>query len=143
MWLLYKRKYEMNAKIRLASIVLAVLGITVSAYLTAYHYFSSIPLACSTKGLINCANVLHSKYAMLMGLPVAAFGVIFFVIELSLLYINRDEPLFIFNALGIGFVIYLLYAELMVGNICEYCTSVHIIVAILFILSTYSISHQS
>ena len=61
MWLLYKRKYEMNAKIRLASIVLAVLGITVSAYLTAYHYFSSIPLACSTKGLINCANVLHSK----------------------------------------------------------------------------------
>ena len=133
----------MDAKIRMAAIVLAALGITVSAYLTAYHYFSSIPLACSTKGVINCANVLHSKYAMLLGIPVAAFGVIFFVIELALLHMNRNEPLFIFNALGIGFVIYLLYAELMVGNICEYCTSVHIIVAILFILSAYSISRQN
>jgi uncharacterized membrane protein len=36
---------------------------------------------------------------------------------------------------GIGFVLYLLYAELIqIGNICLWCTSVHVITFLLFVL---------
>jgi uncharacterized membrane protein len=36
---------------------------------------------------------------------------------------------------AIGFVIYLIYAELLViGSICLYCTSVHVITFVLFVL---------
>jgi uncharacterized membrane protein len=37
---------------------------------------------------------------------------------------------------GIGFVLYLIYAELfIIGSICLYCTSVHAITFVLFVLT--------
>jgi uncharacterized membrane protein len=40
---------------------------------------------------------------------------------------------------GIGFVLYLLYAELFViGSICLYCTSVHAITFVLFVLTVFA-----
>jgi uncharacterized membrane protein len=40
---------------------------------------------------------------------------------------------------GIGFVLYLLYAELfIIGSICLYCTSVHAITFVLFGLTVFA-----
>ena len=40
---------------------------------------------------------------------------------------------------GIGFVLYLLYAELfIIGSICLYCTSVHAITFLLFVLTAFA-----
>ena len=40
---------------------------------------------------------------------------------------------------GMGFVLYLLYAELFtIGSICLYCTSVHAITFLLFVLTTFA-----
>ena len=40
---------------------------------------------------------------------------------------------------GIGFVLYLLYAELfIIGSICLYCTSVHAITFMLFVLTVFA-----
>jgi uncharacterized membrane protein len=42
---------------------------------------------------------------------------------------------------GIGFVLYLLYAELfIIGNICLYCTSVHVITFFLFALTMFAVA---
>ena len=39
---------------------------------------------------------------------------------------------------GIGMVIYLIYAEfIIIGAICLYCTSVHIITFLLFVLTAF------
>jgi uncharacterized membrane protein len=39
---------------------------------------------------------------------------------------------------GIGMVIYLVYAEfIIIGAICLYCTSVHIITFLLFVLTAF------
>jgi uncharacterized membrane protein len=39
---------------------------------------------------------------------------------------------------GMGFVLYLVYAELFqIGNICAYCTSVHVITFLLFVLTVF------
>ena len=40
---------------------------------------------------------------------------------------------------GMGFVMYLIYAELyQVGDICEYCTGVHIVTFLLFCITLFS-----
>jgi uncharacterized membrane protein len=40
---------------------------------------------------------------------------------------------------GMGFVLYLIYAELIqIGNICLWCTSVHVITFLLFVLLVFT-----
>jgi uncharacterized membrane protein len=42
---------------------------------------------------------------------------------------------------GIGMVIYLIYAEfIIIGSICLYCTSVHIITFLLFVLTVFGVA---
>ncbi len=39
---------------------------------------------------------------------------------------------------GMGFVMYLIYAELQIGAVCEYCTGVHIVTFLLFCITVVS-----
>ena len=39
---------------------------------------------------------------------------------------------------GMGFVMYLIYAELQIGEVCEYCTGVHIVTFLLFCITVVS-----
>ena len=124
---------------RKAKLALAGLGMLIAIYLAVYH-FIGIPLMCPETGLINCNNVLNSTYANLFGVPLGIYGILFFIGEFALLLYNTWEPkdaLFLYNLAGIAFVAYLIYAEYMIGNICLYCTAVHIIVTSLFLLCIY------
>ena len=120
-----------------AMVVLSVLGLIVSIYLAAYHLLG-IPLLCSTSGIINCNNVINSPYGYIFGVPVADYGIVFFMVELFIIFFIKDPFAKVFlNGIGLGGVIYFLYSEYMIGNICEYCTSVHIITVLLLIISIY------
>lgn len=128
----------MGTRLNLAMIILSLVGLAISIYLTLYHYFPSVPLVCQTSSLINCANVLNSQYAFIFGFPVALYGIIFFMVELFFLFAQKKGiTLFVWNIIGLGFVFYFLYSEYEVGSICEYCTMVHIIVIALLISSLY------
>jgi uncharacterized membrane protein len=86
---------------------------------------------------------------MLFGVPVAYYGVAFFIAEIAVLLLTFNcrrigegiggDIRIIYNALGVLFVLYLLYAEYVVGHICEYCTAVHIVTVLLFVSSLASI----
>ena len=39
---------------------------------------------------------------------------------------------------GMGFVMYLIYAEFQIGEVCEYCTGVHIVTFLLFCITVVS-----
>ena len=131
------------AKVRMVAYVIAVIGLLLSVYLTLVHY-TSVPLACPQTGLINCQSVLTSKYAMILGIPVAVLGLVFFIGEFFAikLYLGKD-PMISYNIVGIAFVAYFLYSEYMVGHICEYCTSVHICVLALLIISVWGFGKGS
>ena len=58
--------------LRLASAVIAVLGAVITAYLL-YVRQTGGALACSTGG---CETVQSSSYAEVLGLPVAALGLV-------------------------------------------------------------------
>ncbi len=124
-------------RVYLSCMILAVLGLLVSIYLTVYHYSSSVPLACPDTGLINCASVLNSAYAYILGVPLAVYGLVFFVVELVILNLRYKDLKAVYNALGLVFVFYFIYLEYLIGHICIFCTTVHVTIVLLFILTLY------
>ena len=56
-------------------VVLAALGIVVSALALREHYRTAGDSPCSINERWDCGIVNHSPYAMLAGIPVAAFGI--------------------------------------------------------------------
>ncbi len=123
-------------KVEKLEIALAAIGLLVSLYLTLHHYLP-IPLACSNSGLFNCNNVLNSVYATAFGVPTAVYGIIFFIFLLLALLYGRREHVLGLLSIGMIIVLYLIRSEFIIGNICEYCTAVHVIITTLFIISVY------
>jgi uncharacterized membrane protein len=124
-----------NNQIQKLMLIIAVLGIIDTVYLTITHY-TNTTVACPTVGIVNCENVLNSPYSTLIGIPLSLWGLFFFVIEIMLIFYTRGkDALLIYNGLGLGFVFYLLWIEYTLGSICIYCTAVHLFVLLLLILT--------
>ena len=135
--------------LQLATFVLALAGLGVSTYLTVAHFTESTLLGCSESGLVNCTKVTTSPQSYVFGIPVAVLGLAFYVVVAALMSpwawraarYRREIYLIRMAAMvaGIGFVLYLLYAELfLIGSICLYCTSVHAITFLLFGLTVFA-----
>jgi len=132
---------------QLVTWILSLAGLGVSIYLTIAH-FTDKPLAgCSESGLVNCTKVTTSPQSWVFGIPVAVLGLAFFVAAVALMSpwgwrsARREVALIRIASLvvGMGFVLYLLYAELFtIGSICLYCTSVHAITFLLFVLTIFA-----
>lgn len=128
----------------LASLVLSVLGLGVSVYLTIEHFTSSSTLACPETGALNCVKVTTSEQSAVFGIPVAVLGLVYFaaMIVASLPALWRSTlPAVRYGrlalaAIGVLFVFYLVFAELFqVKAICLWCTAVHVLAVCLFALA--------
>jgi len=137
--------------------LLAIAGLAVSAYLTYTHFTESALLGCSESGLVNCQKVTTSPQSYVAGIPVAVLGLAFYAFAVPVMspwawqlarrenptarWVSRNLGVIRLAAVlaGVGFVIYLLYAELfIIGSICLYCTSVHVITFLLFVLTAFA-----
>ncbi len=132
------------AWLQLTTFALALAGLGVSIYLTIAHFTESALAGCSESGLVNCTKVTTSAQSYVFGIPVAVLGLAFFVFLAAVMSpwawqaARREIHLLRMASLvaGIGFVLYLIYAELLIiGSICLYCTSVHVITFVLFVLT--------
>ena len=132
---------------QLATFALALAGLGVSIYLTIAHFTQSALLGCSESGVVNCTKVTTSPQSYVFGIPVAVLGLVFYVFAVAIMspwawrWARREVYLIRLAAMvaGIGFVLYLLYAELfIIGSICLYCTSVHAITFVLFGLTVFA-----
>jgi uncharacterized membrane protein len=135
--------------LQIATFVVALAGLGVSIYLTIAHFTESALIGCSESGLVNCTKVTTSPQSYVFGIPVAVLGLAFYVFAVAIMspwaWRSRWRPREIALVrlasvvVGIGFVIYLIYAELLViGSICLYCTSVHVLTFILFGLIAFA-----
>jgi uncharacterized membrane protein len=133
--------------LQLTTFVLALAGLGVSTYLTVAHFTESALFACAESGLVNCTKVTTSPQSYVFGIPVAVLGLAFYVAAVVLMSpwawrsTRREVHLIRLASVvaGIGFVLYLLYAELfIIGSICLYCTSVHVITFVLFGLTAFA-----
>lgn len=127
---------------RAVEIALVLVGLGVSAYLTAVHYAQgAVPLACPQGSLVSCEAVTTSAASMIGPLPVALLGLLWFVAALGLALTAAEAAPWVVGAklgwtlLGLLFVFYLVYAELfLIGAICLWCTVVHVVVIVLFLV---------
>ena len=96
---------------------------------------------------MNCTKVTTSAQSYVFGIPVAVLGLVFFLFMVAIMSpwawrsARREVHLIRIASLaaGIGLVLYLLYAELfIIGSICLYCTSVHVITFALFALTAFA-----
>lgn len=136
--------------LQLVSFALAIAGLAISIYETWAEEFNGSHLAgCSTKpgGTFDCGAVLTSPQSHVFGIPVAVLGILFYVVAIPLFSpwawrARRREVhlLRLASAIaGMGFVVYLIYAEVyQIGEVCEYCTGVHIVTFLLFCVTVFS-----
>jgi uncharacterized membrane protein len=138
------------------TLVLAVIGLGISAYETYAHFNGSHLLGCAggAHATFNCTAVITSSQSMVFGvIPVAILGLAFYVVAVPLFspwgwrftgfrigrlgLTQRHVGWFRLGSVvvGMGFVMYLIYAEFQIGDICEYCTGVHIVTFLLFCMT--------
>ncbi len=127
--------------------VLSIGGLAVAAYETYAHFNGSKLLYCTGNGSENCTAVITSPQSMVFGvIPVAILGLVFFVFAVPLFspwgwqsrWRPREVGLLRLASMvaGMGFVMYLIYAELFqIGSWCLYCTVVHVITFVLFCIT--------
>ena len=117
---------------------LSLVGLGLSIYLSYTHLHPGA-LVCSSSGVINCAKVTTSAESHVLGIPVAYLGVANYVVMTAI-----NSPLAWrspWRWLHVArFVLWLVYAEvILIGNICEYCTLVHLTTfALLLVLTRVS-----
>jgi uncharacterized membrane protein len=138
--------------LQLVSLVLAVVGLAISAYESWAHFNGSHLAGCTVSpgghSAVNCTAVITSPQSMVFGvIPVAILGLAFYVAAVPLftpwawgLRWRLVHQLRLASVIvGIGFVMYLVYAELFqIGSICEYCTGVHVVTFLLFCITVFS-----
>jgi len=128
--------------------MLSIIGLADASYQVYTHFSGSGLLGCSAS-TDSCVLVQNSSYAWIFGIPVAVYGAAFFVFMVVICSPwgwRLQQPLVRYARLaavviGMIFVLYLIYREVItLGQICEYCTSVHIITFLIFGLIVYDAS---
>jgi uncharacterized membrane protein len=115
-----------------ASLVVALIGLAISVYLTVEHFTASATLACPEGAVINCAKVTSSSQSVILGIPVAVLGLAYFLAMVALLTPaawrrrSLDPVRLLAVAAGVVMVLYLVWVELFrLDAICLWCTAVH------------------
>ena len=122
---------------------LALAGIFVSLYLTLYKLGIIGELSCS---IGSCETVNTSKWSRFLGIPVAAWGLVFYLDVFTIALIStlpRFEDTRAFSlvlvaeaAVGVLFSAWLTYLELgVIHAICIWCVTSAVIVTLILLVS--------
>lgn len=103
-------------------LVLAMMGVIVSSLALREHYREYGDSPCSINEHWDCGVVNHSPYAMLGPIPVAAVGIIGYIIMGILASIRSYRLLLVPTFAGFAFSLYLANIEAhILGVWCIYC----------------------
>lgn len=102
-------------------IVLALVGITAASLALREHYNTGVA-PCDINARWDCGIVNHSPYAVIAGVPVAAIGILGYLL-MGVLAFKRAYRLLLIAALGgLAFSLYLAHIEeSILGVWCVYC----------------------
>jgi vitamin-K-epoxide reductase (warfarin-sensitive) len=103
-------------------LILAVFGVVVSSLALREHYREYGDSPCSINEHWDCGVVNHSKYAMLGPVPVAAVGILGYVLMAVLAWVRAYRLLIVPAFAGLAFSLYLANIEkTILGVWCIYC----------------------
>ncbi len=139
---------------QLSLLVLSLIGIGISIYLTSVHY-ENAPLICSANGVVDCAKVLSSPYSVVPGttIPISVPGLLWCVVMGGLAFTawrilpERRSLLLaelIWASVGIVTVLYLVFVELVrLHTICAWCTGLHVIILAMLLITIVQLQQAS
>jgi uncharacterized membrane protein len=121
--------------LRAALAALSLAGAGVAAYVL-YARWSHAELACSTGG---CATVQGSNYAELLGVPVAAIGLVGYLLVCALALPAAPLARVAAAALALAataFSAYLLVVQLaVIDAVCDWCLASDVIVSVVAVVA--------
>jgi len=123
--------------LRVAVAVVATAGVGVAAYLTWVHYHPEA-LVCTKGG--GCETVQHSHYAVLLGVPIAVFGLAAWVAVLALVIWDSPLARLLVAAVALVAVVFAAYLVILqlvvIDAVCVWCMANDVVlVPLLAILS--------
>jgi uncharacterized membrane protein len=120
--------------LRAIATFVAVFGIGVATYITIADSGGGAPACVAGGG--GCETVADSSYSHLLGVNVAVFGIIGYVLLLTVALLRGDAVRmagFVISLGGFGFSVYLTYLELFkIEAICQWCVASAVLMTILF-----------
>ncbi len=116
-------------KNRLLNVVL-VIGIIVSIYVTYVHYYPGA-LLCTAGKVVNCASVITSQYSVVLGIPLAVYSLIWFVLAFIFYRWGRLGVIAdIWFLVGIGGMLYSFVAQYQLRQICAWCLTLDVLIVL-------------
>ena len=117
-------------------ILLAVLGVIVSALALREHYRTEGDSPCSINERWDCGIVNHSPYATLAGIPVAVLGIVGYLLMGALAWRRAYRLVLVAAAAGLAFSLYLAHIEASIlGVWCIYCVISLGVISLITLLS--------
>lgn len=123
--------------LRMVATFVAAFGIGIASYIAIEAAGGDAP-ACLA-GSSGCQTVANSSYSHLLGVNIAVFGIVGYVLLLATALLRGDGARmagFGFALAGIGYSIFLTYLELFkIEAICQWCVASAILMTVLFALN--------
>ncbi|MEQ9619435.1 MAG: vitamin K epoxide reductase family protein [Deltaproteobacteria bacterium] len=133
------KKHNAPKYFKPALLVLSAIGILLSLYLTYLHFTETEAAFCAAGS--DCEAVRQSGFSTFLGIPVAALGVLGYLVIFILTLLTtltkraRWTALYILSLSGFIFSAYLTYLEFFVIKaICTYCVVSAVLMTIIFII---------
>ena len=104
-------------------VVLAVAGVVVSAFALQAHYSTRyLELPCDINSRWSCGLVNHSRYAVVLGVPVAMIGIIGYTLLGVVAWFRLRLQFMAFSIIALGIALHFTYIEAEVLQMwCLYC----------------------
>jgi uncharacterized membrane protein len=126
----------------LGILVLALLGLADSVYL-ADSALTNSSLSCGIAGLDGCNTVAQSAYSKFLGIPLAVYGILFYVLIIASMFYAKSvrtmrsfQILFFFASVGALLSFYFMFLQVFVIKaICIYCAGSFLASVIIWALS--------
>ncbi len=116
-------------------VFLALAGAVVSVLALRVHYSTGTE-PCSINERWDCGIVNHSPFALIENVPVAAIGIVGYLVLAGLALARQRFLLFLAVLIGLGFALRLTFIEEYVLQVwCLYCVISQAIIAVITLLS--------
>ena len=139
----------MEKRLSQLAIILTVIGLLVSIYMTIYKITSNDSM-CIGSG--DCKTVNASRYAEVYGIPVAVLGIAGYSAILAVLLLERNPGffqtngsmiLFTLTLAGFLFTVWLVFVEVaLIKAYCPFCITSQIAMTLIFILTVIRVIKQ-
>jgi uncharacterized membrane protein len=130
-------------KLDLAALIIAMIGLSVSCYLSIVKLTNQDVLCF--QGMGDCQVVTSSAYSVWRGIPIAYLGVVGYILILGLMFLNHQQKhesssimlaLFGITAFGALYSLYLTYLEFfIIHSVCPWCLVSASAMLLLFVYS--------